>query len=648
MFGMSLGNLFVRIGADTTGLKQGEAEAAARSQNIGRSLASIGKVAAVAAAAVVAAASAITVAMVKSSMSTIDAQSKLAGRVGASVIAIQTLEHAANLAGVSSEGLSKSLGTLNARLGEAAREGIGPAAEALERLGFRAHELSAMDADERIAALGDRMQELGYTTQQQADVLRDFGIRNQEMINLMQGGGEAIRDARQDIEDFGLAVSDVAAVQVEQANDAMTRMFDAMGAVGNQIATRLAPIIQGVADYITNSTKEAGGFGDAIDTAISLAIRLVGALMDEWRNTQETIIRLKMIWQQAMAAMNAAWAGLVNKVMEGVAAIREAWNSIATTFGADPIPAYSPNMQKFVADTKAAAADSAAAVAATKADLDNLLSQPLPSEGLDAWLADIQEKSLAAAQATIDARKAMTEGGEDTDAPFGGTGAAEKLAEQMETRLATLREALLTEEEAERNSYAQRMLDLQEFLEAGMITRQEYDDLSERAQQEHHDRMVEIARRAAEEEIRMRNQVLISVGQIFGSIGQIIGSFGEKNLAASKAFATAQALINTYVAVTEALRSPAGFPVNFALAAAAAAQGFAQVAAINSTNKGSKSPITAGGAGASGAAGSAAAGSTKAVTINLSGDTFGKAQVKSLVEQINQEISDGATLLSFS
>ena len=67
----------------------------------------------------------------------------------------------------------------------------------------------------------------------------------------------------------------------------------------------------------------------------------------------------------------------------------------------------------------------------------------------------------------------------------------------------------------------------------------------------------------------------------------------------NKGVAIANALVNTYQAVTKALASNVGYPMNFAFAAAAAAQGFAAVRSIQSTSKnsggGGAAPAASGG-----------------------------------------------------
>jgi len=274
MIGKSLGNLFVRIGADTTDLKKGEADASSAMSRMSAGFATAAKAAAAMGVAVASAMAAVAIAATKSSLETIDAQSKIAARLGATVTGLQALTHAGGLAGLEMSEVERSLELMNSRLGEVARTAEGPAYEALKRLGLSAQDLSNMDADERVAALADRITELGYTTQQQADVLREFGIRNQSLMNLMEGGGGSIRAAREEIQAFGIAISDIDAIRIEQANDAVMRMHASLVGVGNQIAIRLAPLMEGVATMFSDAAKETGGFGDAIDKAISLGVRL--------------------------------------------------------------------------------------------------------------------------------------------------------------------------------------------------------------------------------------------------------------------------------------------------------------------------------------------------------------------------------------
>lgn len=112
-----------------------------------------------------------------------------------------------------------------------------------------------------------------------------------------------------------------------------------------------------------------------------------------------------------------------------------------------------------------------------------------------------------------------------------------------------------------------------------------------------------------------------------------MGQIFENN----KAFAIAEAIVNTYKGITQALGS-APFPANLAAAATVAAQGFAAVQQIQNTNKNTRSVS---GVGATGG-GAAPASTSQAAVINLQGDVFGRQQIIGLIEAINEASEDGA------
>jgi hypothetical protein len=119
----------------------------------------------------------------------------------------------------------------------------------------------------------------------------------------------------------------------------------------------------------------------------------------------------------------------------------------------------------------------------------------------------------------------------------------------------------------------------------------------------------------------------------------------------SKAVAVAQAVINTAQAITATLAQYGATPWGLAAAGVAAAAGAAQIATIVSTSTGSNKKPAVGASsssakGASGAGkGMSGRGSGQAVTINLQGQGgFSREQVRSLAEQLNGLVADGATI----
>jgi hypothetical protein len=122
----------------------------------------------------------------------------------------------------------------------------------------------------------------------------------------------------------------------------------------------------------------------------------------------------------------------------------------------------------------------------------------------------------------------------------------------------------------------------------------------------------------------------------------------------NKGLAIANSIISTYEGITKTLAAYP-FPISAAMAAAQGAIGFAQVASIASQQfNGGKStapsvsssipagvtPVANVGTNAQGGGG----GGGQVVNISLTGSTFNRDQVRDLITNINEVISDGSTI----
>jgi hypothetical protein len=272
-----VGALRVNLGLDSAQFQNG----------LGRAQGALGRFsqrAKLALAAAAAAAVAAVTALTKRSMTFVDQQAKVARTIDGSIDGLRALQLAAGDAGVAQSDLNKSMQMIGARLVEAQVKG-GATADALKRLGLNAAELSRMDADERLATMADRVKELGLSSGQATQFLMDMGVRSKEMALLLTGGGDAIRAARQEIQDLGLSMSAVDAAKVEAANDAMSRIGVGIEALGQRLAVTFAPMLERMAEGFTASMREGGalrlvldGLGVVIERVASYAVTF-GAYM---------------------------------------------------------------------------------------------------------------------------------------------------------------------------------------------------------------------------------------------------------------------------------------------------------------------------------------------------------------------------------
>ena len=159
-------------------------------------------------------------------------------------------------------------------IARAAREG-GRGADALNRLGLEASELAELDADERMAAIADRVRELGLSSGETMDLLRDLGVRSEEMALLLTQGGGAIRAARREVEQLGLSLSEDAERQIERTNDALSRISLSFQAFRNRLAAQVAPALERLATAFTEAMQEGGALRRVLDVLTENIERII-------------------------------------------------------------------------------------------------------------------------------------------------------------------------------------------------------------------------------------------------------------------------------------------------------------------------------------------------------------------------------------
>jgi hypothetical protein len=231
----------------------------------------------IAAGVAVAAAVAAGVAMVKSGLETIDTQANLAQSLGTTTRSIQVLAFAGDLAGVSMEEIAAASKKLTLKLSDAAG-GTGTAVDALQRLHLTATDLQALPLDQRIAAIQDAMAKFVPPAERAAVASALFGDKASLAFSRIDSA--TLRQASQDITDFGVAVSDADADQIRTAGDAVDRLGLVWLGLTNQLTVAVAPALETVANALAAATRKGGLFQTSIAGAFAtfFAGRFVVAL----------------------------------------------------------------------------------------------------------------------------------------------------------------------------------------------------------------------------------------------------------------------------------------------------------------------------------------------------------------------------------
>lgn len=252
-----VGALRVDLGLDSAQFQTGLDHALGKAKGFS-------KAAGVALAAAGAAAAGAIAGLVHHGLEFIDAQAKTARSIDGSINGLRALQRAGEDAGVPQEVLTAAMQRMGQALGQA-EMGYGTASYALKALGLSAKDLMKMDVDKRLATIADRVHKLGLSAQEASGILGVLGVRSKTMALLMTQGGDAIRKARKEIVDLGLAMSATDAAKVEAANDAISRMGSVTEMISNRITIAFAPALKSLAVWFTALSRTGGVLRQTID-----------------------------------------------------------------------------------------------------------------------------------------------------------------------------------------------------------------------------------------------------------------------------------------------------------------------------------------------------------------------------------------------
>ena len=688
----TVGSLAVRVSANTRPYQQGMRGTRRPAQQMQQQMRNITRRAARMTAAIAAVGAAMATHFVRQGLQSVDQQAKLARQLDSTMASVRGLQLAASEAGVEASVMDRAMEQLNSRLGEAQR-GSGSAADALDRLGLSAESLAGMDIDERFATIADRAQELGLSSAQLGDELRQMGIRQGEVIQLMQQGGDAIRNATRDIEGYGLALDATDAAKVEQANDALGRIGTVVEGVQQQMAVALAPVITTIAQRFNDAAVQAGGWGEQARAATESVIRGTGAVLDSVGGFISRIQNIPVVGTFGLLGFmffgvkGAAVVGLVvaaiDQISERLARMR---GETTRTFSdiEDEITRVEEAMEGLSVETGGRrAAEQQAQLEKQRESLvgirDQMIENQRETMGQDAELDDViasleeAERETENWGATIQRLGQNMRGLEfDVDTPampdvpdrqMDGGGDSERVDEEMEARreamerrLEIMREGLMEEDELQEHKHEQDLERLQEALEMELLTEKEHREMLEELEQAHGEKMVDIRKRNMSDlEKFTAKSFSAQAAHVADSLQRMTASTAGENkkmFRLNKAAGIANALVNTYQGVSQALAAYPP-PLSFAMAAAQLAAGMAQVSAIKSQS------FSGGGGGSAGSVGSApsqagarstepgtGAGETQTTRreITIRGEGITGALVREMIPELNEALDDGTRL----
>ena len=267
-----ISSLWVEIGANSAKFSQELKKTSSQAKGWGASVkATVGKAAGVFAlvtAAVAATAAAITGLYTRQS-EYIDNLAKQSSKLNTLVADLQAVKSAADFAGVGA-GIENAMQRLVRGMGDAA-QGTGEALKAVEKLGLNAAAIASKTATEQLQIVLDKLQEIPPGAERVSLAFKFFGREGVGLVNLTS---DAIRNSREELDRWGVTVTEQQAAWVESTNDSLSRLSKFMSGASIQFSTKLAPMIGAASEGLLQMAQNTINWGEITDKVVSMIKRL--------------------------------------------------------------------------------------------------------------------------------------------------------------------------------------------------------------------------------------------------------------------------------------------------------------------------------------------------------------------------------------
>lgn len=319
-----IGALRVNLGIDSAAFSDGLKKAQS-------GLDRFAKQATVAFAAVAASGAAMAGALalgIKNTIDGADDMGKAAQKFGVGVEELSRLKHAADLSGVSFEGLGTGLRKLSQNMQEFAKGAKNASSQAFQALG-----ISVTEADGRLKSSTQVLTEVAAKFAQMEDgaqktaiAIALFGRSGTDLIPMLNAGADGLREMMQEADALGIVIDTKTARAAEAFNDNLTRLGRAKDGLVTKITAALLPSLELLSEKFLKIVADgekveaiAGYITDAFQFIAVGAARVIGGIAGIRAELAGLADATSRLFQGDFAGARDAW----NAGQEAAVRIRE-------------------------------------------------------------------------------------------------------------------------------------------------------------------------------------------------------------------------------------------------------------------------------------------------------------------------------------
>ncbi|HRR86597.1 MAG TPA: hypothetical protein P5316_16420 [Phycisphaerae bacterium] len=180
-----------------------------------------------------------------------DQVAKMAKRTGVSVETLSELQFVASQTGTEFESLEMGFRKMQRSIYDAER-GLSTAVDALADLNLTAADFKGLSPEQQFKLLADRISQVEDPTRKAAIAMSLFGRTGTNLLPMFASGAKGIEILQAEARRLGLTMSAEDAKAAEDFTDALDRLWKVVKMGIFHVGAALAPVLQQVADTITN------------------------------------------------------------------------------------------------------------------------------------------------------------------------------------------------------------------------------------------------------------------------------------------------------------------------------------------------------------------------------------------------------------
>ena len=192
--------------------------------------------------------------LVARQLDVIDSTAKVSDKLGISTEALTALRLQAELSGVATNTLDMAMQRMVRRLSEAA-QGTGEARSALKELNLDAVELARLSPDKQFEAIAEKMKGVANQGDRVRLSFKLFDSEGVALVNTLEGGAAAAQEARDFVDEYGLAISRLDAAKIEAVNDKWHLAQKAVDGLATTLTVKLSTAMADAADDLRDFVK---------------------------------------------------------------------------------------------------------------------------------------------------------------------------------------------------------------------------------------------------------------------------------------------------------------------------------------------------------------------------------------------------------